>query len=81
LIRVRSGRSSSGVCQQETNGDDQIAISLEESIDVALIVGLLLRLEVLNLDTKITLSFQQTIPGCLVEGAVIDTTGIGYLAD
>jgi len=45
--RVLLGPGFGGVAQQEADGDDDVAAFIDESIDVLLVVGLLLALQVL----------------------------------
>ncbi|MPM87686.1 hypothetical protein SDC9_134786 [bioreactor metagenome] len=77
------GFSSSLGCisKQETDGHDQIAFLFNESVDVLLEIGNFFRLEVLTFDTQLGLCIGNTLPCGCIEGFVINTTGIGDLAD
>ena len=80
-IRVGFGRGLGGVGQQEADGDDQVLVLREELVDVLLVVGLLLALQVDAVDAQFLDGVLDTVPGGLVEGLVVDAAHVGHLAN
>ncbi len=54
--------------------------SLDEGVDVLLVIGLLLRFEIIALDAKLRLGVFDALPGGGVERLVVDTAGVRHLA-
>jgi hypothetical protein len=77
LVGVGLRRGLGGLAEQEADRDDQVAVLVDELLDVGLEVGLRGGLEHRDLDAELLLGALHAGPGGLVEGAVVDATLVG----
>jgi len=80
-IGVGCSGSRGGIADEETNGHDQIAAFFNEGVQVLLVISNLFGLEVFAFDAELSLGVGDTLPSGGIEGFVIDTTGVGDLAN
>ena len=80
-VGVGFSGSLGGIADKEADGHDQIALFFDESVEVLLVIGNFFGLEVFAFDAELGLGVGDTLPCGCIEGFVIDTTGVGDLAN
>src|SRR5690606_32709597 len=80
-IGIGFSGSLGGIADQETNGHDQITFFFDEGVEVLFVISNFFGLEVFTFNAELFLGVSNALPGSRVEGFVVNTTGIGDLAN